>query len=94
MAIARAVVGRRDLVLADEPTAALDTVTAESIVSLLVELAGEGAAVLLTTHDTRLASWADRVVFLRDGRVIDDGDGEVRAWPDLSVTSRPEGPTL
>ena len=70
VAIARAVVGPRRLVLADEPTAALDTVTAEAIVRLLGRLAEDGAAVLMATHDTRLAGWADRVVPLRDGRLV------------------------
>lgn len=70
VAIARAVVGPRRLVLADEPTAALDTVTAEAIVRLLGRLATDGAAVLMATHDTRLAGWADRVVALRDGRIV------------------------
>jgi len=69
VAIARAVVGPRRLVLADEPTASLDTVNAEAITELLARLAGAGKAVLFTTHDSRLASWADRVVMLRDGRV-------------------------
>jgi putative ABC transport system ATP-binding protein len=70
VAIARAVVGPRRLVLADEPTAALDTVTAEAVVRLLGRLAEDGAAVLMATHDTRLAGWADRVVPLRDGRLV------------------------
>jgi lipoprotein-releasing system ATP-binding protein len=70
VAIARAVVGPRRLVLADEPTAALDTVTAEAIVRLLARLAEDGTAVLMATHDTRLAGWADRVVPLRDGRLV------------------------
>lgn len=70
VAIARAVVGERGLVLADEPTAALDTVAAEEIVELLASLAAGGAAVLMATHDTRLASWAHRVIGLRDGRSV------------------------
>lgn len=70
VAVARAVVGSRRVVLADEPTAALDTVAAESVVELLASLAADGAAVLLATHDSRLASWADRVVYLRDGRAV------------------------
>lgn len=74
VAIARATVGERRLVLADEPTAALDTVAAESIVELLSRLAAKGAGVLMATHDTRLAGWADRVIFLRDGRVRDATD--------------------
>lgn len=72
VAIARATAGDRKLLLADEPTAALDTRTAEHVVELLARLAAAGAAVLMATHDTRLASWADRVVYLRDGREADD----------------------
>ena len=71
VAVARAIVGDRPLVLADEPTAALDSVGAEAVVQLLADLAHVGRAVLLVTHDSRLASWADRVVVLRDGRVVD-----------------------
>jgi putative ABC transport system ATP-binding protein len=68
--VARAVVGDRKVVLADEPTAALDTVAAEEIVRLLASLAEAGTAVLMATHDTRLAGWADRVEHLRDGRQV------------------------
>jgi len=71
VAVARAVVGERRLVLADEPTAALDTAAAEGVVELLAELAAAGTSVLMATHDSRLASWADRVVVLRDGRAVD-----------------------
>jgi putative ABC transport system ATP-binding protein len=74
VAIARAVVGPRRLVLADEATAALDTHGAEAVIELLAGVAGAGAAVLMATHDTRLASWADRVVYLRDGREAVDPD--------------------
>jgi putative ABC transport system ATP-binding protein len=69
--IARAIAGDRAVVLADEPTGALDTVTGDLVVELLAELASQGTAVVLVTHETRLASWADRVVFLRDGRIVD-----------------------
>jgi putative ABC transport system ATP-binding protein len=69
--IASAIAGDRKVVLADEPTGALDTVTGDLVVALLAELAAEGTAVVLVTHETRLASWADRVVFLRDGRIVD-----------------------
>ena len=67
VAVARAVAGSRKLVLADEPTAALDTVAAERVVELLAGLAADGTAVLMATHDARLGSWADRVLYLRDG---------------------------
>lgn len=73
IAVARAVVGERRLVLADEPTGALDTLTGDAVIELLAGLpARHGTAVVLVTHEPRYASWADRVVFLRDGRVVDD----------------------
>jgi putative ABC transport system ATP-binding protein len=73
IAVARAVVGRRRLILADEPTGALDTMTGDQVIELLACLPGrEGTAVLLVTHEPRYASWADRVVFLRDGRIVDE----------------------
>jgi putative ABC transport system ATP-binding protein len=71
VALARAIVGHRELVLADEPTAALDTVTARGLVETLSQLASAGSAVVMTTHDSRLATYADRVVLLRDGRQVD-----------------------
>jgi putative ABC transport system ATP-binding protein len=71
VAIARAVVGERRLVLADEPTGALDSVNGEAVMRLLRETSRAGAAVVVVTHDAQLAAWADRVVFLRDGRVVD-----------------------
>jgi putative ABC transport system ATP-binding protein len=71
VAIARAVVGKRRLLLADEPSGALDSVNAEEVMRLLHEACKRGVAAVVVTHDAQLASWADRVVFLRDGRVID-----------------------
>ena len=72
VAIARALVGDRRLVLADEPTGALDSQTGEAVMALLRERVDGGAAGVLVTHDARHAAWADRVVFLRDGRVVDE----------------------
>jgi putative ABC transport system ATP-binding protein len=72
VAIARAVVGERALLLADEPTGALDTVAGEAILELLSARRDAGAAVVLVTHEPRFAGWADRVVFLRDGKIIDE----------------------
>jgi len=69
VAIARGLVGPRFVLLADEPTGALDEVTAESIMHILRRKCDEGAATLLVTHDPSLAAWADRVVRLRDGRI-------------------------
>jgi putative ABC transport system ATP-binding protein len=73
IAIARAVIGDRRLLLADEPTGALDTVNGDQVVELLAGLARDrGVSVVMVTHDPRFASWADRVIFLRDGRVVDE----------------------
>ena len=72
VAIARALVGDRRLVLADEPTGALDSVTGETVLELLRARVDAGAAGVLVTHEARHAGWADRVVFLRDGRVVDE----------------------
>ncbi|MET9251379.1 ABC transporter ATP-binding protein [Nonomuraea sp. NPDC003709] len=74
VAIARALVGERRLVLADEPTGALDTRTGDEILQILRARCDAGAAVLLVTHEPRYAAWADRVVFLRDGMVADSTD--------------------
>jgi putative ABC transport system ATP-binding protein len=71
VAIARAVIGDRRLLLADEPTGALDSVNGESVMRLLRDACGDGVAGVVVTHDAQLASWAHRVVFLRDGRVVD-----------------------
>ncbi len=71
VAIARAVVGDRRLLLADEPTGALDSVNGEAVMRLVRAACKRGVAGVIVTHDAQLASWADRVVFLRDGRVVD-----------------------
>ena len=79
VAIARAVVGDRRLLLADEPTGALDSVNGEDVMRLLRRACERGVAGAIVTHDAQLAAWADRVVFLRDGRMVDQ-------------TTRPAGP--
>jgi putative ABC transport system ATP-binding protein len=72
VAIARAMVGERRLLLADEPSGALDSANAQAVMRLLLDACKEGGmAAVVVTHDAQLASWADRVVFLRDGRVTD-----------------------
>ena len=72
VAIARALVGPRRLVLADEPTGALDSRTGEWVLRLLRSRCDAGASGVLVTHEARHAAWADRVVFLRDGAMVDD----------------------
>lgn len=69
VAIARALVGPRRLLLADEPTGALDSNTGAAILELLRDRADRGAAVVMVTHESRFAAWADRTVYLRDGRI-------------------------
>jgi putative ABC transport system ATP-binding protein len=71
VAIARAVVGGRKLLLADEPSGALDSTNAEAVMRLILAACHRGLAAIVVTHDAQLASWADRIVFLRDGRVVD-----------------------
>lgn len=81
VAIARAVVGGRQLLLADEPSGALDSTNAESVMRLILAACHRGLAAVMVTHDAQLASWADRVVFLRDGRIVDQ----------TMATENPEG---
>ncbi|WP_030718757.1 ABC transporter ATP-binding protein [Streptomyces sp. NRRL F-2580] len=88
VAIARALVGDRRLVLADEPTGALDSETGESVLSLLRSRCDAGAAGVLVTHEPRFAAWADRVVFLRDGSVVDE---TLRSRPDSLLSGQAAG---
>jgi putative ABC transport system ATP-binding protein len=71
VAIARAVVGERSLLLADEPSGALDSVNGEAVMRMILAACHRGVAAMVVTHDAQLASWADRVVFIRDGRIVD-----------------------
>jgi putative ABC transport system ATP-binding protein len=81
VAIARAIVGSRRVLLADEPTGALDSINGEGVMRLLRTHCDTGGAGLLVTHDAAHAAWADRVVFLRDGRIVDESFPASR--PDL-----------
>jgi putative ABC transport system ATP-binding protein len=87
VAIARAVVGDRHLLLADEPSGALDSVNAEAVMRLLRAACHRGVAGVVVTHDAQLAAWADRVVFLRDGRVVDQT--AIPAGPESLLTPGP-----
>jgi len=79
VAIARAIVGNPSIILADEPTAALDGANGQAVMKLLAEIARErGHAVLIVTHDPRLLPFADRVVHIEDGRIIAEERGGIR----------------
>lgn len=82
VAIGRALVGGRKILLADEPTGALDSITGESVMRLLRAHCSDGGTAILVTHDAAHAAWADRVVFLRDGRIVDE------ARPDTAASVR------
>jgi putative ABC transport system ATP-binding protein len=71
VAIARAVVGQRRLLLADEPSGALDSANGNVVMEIIRAACKRGIAAVIVTHDAHLASWADRVVFLKDGRIIE-----------------------
>jgi putative ABC transport system ATP-binding protein len=71
VAIARALVGDPAIVLADEPTAALDSVSGRTVLELLRGLAAAGRAIVLVTHDSRAVAYADRIVSIEDGRLRD-----------------------
>ena len=77
VAIARAIVNRPRMILADEPTGALDTVTAEEIMQLFAQLNAEGVTIVLVTHEEEIAEHARRIIRFRDGRVIADDRREV-----------------
>jgi putative ABC transport system ATP-binding protein len=87
VAIARAVVGNRKLLLADEPSGALDSANGEAVMRMLVAACHRGVAAVVVTHDAQLASWADRVVFIRDGRMVDQTMPP--ASPESLLQSRP-----
>lgn len=73
VAIARALVANPALILADEPTGNLDTRASDEIAGLLRQVTKEwGRTVVMVTHDPRIAAYADRIVFLKDGRIVDD----------------------
>ncbi|MGH9016523.1 MAG: ABC transporter ATP-binding protein, partial [Acidimicrobiales bacterium] len=89
VAIARAVVGDRHLLLADEPSGALDSTNGETVMRMILGACKRGTAAVVVTHDAQLASWADRVVFLRDGRMVDQTVPPLTAEALLEETSHP-----
>jgi putative ABC transport system ATP-binding protein len=77
VAIARSVVGERKRLLADEPSGALDSANGEAVMRMILDACKRGVAAVVVTHDAHLASWADRVIFLRDGRSVDHIDTDL-----------------
>jgi putative ABC transport system ATP-binding protein len=84
VAIARSVVGDRKLLLADEPSGALDSTNSEVVMRMIVDACKRGVAAVVVTHDAHLASWADRVLLLRDGRAVDHAGSDL---PDPSLAA-------
>ncbi|WP_040224753.1 ABC transporter ATP-binding protein [Bhargavaea cecembensis] len=72
VAIARALINHPSVILADEPTGALDSKTGAQIMELLTELNREGKTVIIVTHEEEIAAYADRVIVLRDGLIVED----------------------
>ena len=70
VAIARSFTGSRNLLLADEPTGALDSRTGEEVVRVLREKVNQGATAVIVTHDAKCAAWADRIITIRDGVLV------------------------
>ncbi|HML43812.1 ABC transporter ATP-binding protein [Hyphomicrobium zavarzinii] len=87
VAIARAIVNNPKILLADEPTGALDTKTSEEIMQVFTALNREGITVVLVTHEPEIALWAGRRITFRDGRIIDD----VRQTPITAAAPPPAG---
>ena len=92
VAIARAIAGKPSILLADEPTGALDSRTGEEVISLFQDLNSQGRTVLLVTHDERVAAHCRRVVRLQDGRIISDttNPNPLDAREELSRMPAPE----
>ncbi len=78
VAIARALVNAPSIILADEPTGNLDTQSSEEILELLHQLHGQGATIVMVTHEPGIANHAERVIFLRDGQIVSDKLNGVR----------------
>jgi putative ABC transport system ATP-binding protein len=88
VSIARALVGRPSVILADEPTGALDSRTGREVLEMLQDLHGQGHTVVLITHDNSIAVQAQRIIRLEDGRVVYDGPASA---PEAVVTPRAAG---
>lgn len=93
VAIARALAGDPGIILADEPTAALDSRTGRGIMEMLRDLAHKhGRAVVIVTHDPRVLEFADRTIHMEDGKIVSDSNDPANApaeWPAVQIVSYP-----
>ena len=88
VSIARALVGRPSVILADEPTGALDSRTGREVLAMLQDIHRQGNTVVLITHDNSIAVQAQRIIRLEDGHVVYDGPSDA---PEAVVTPRAAG---
>jgi len=88
VAVARAVVGKPSILLADEPTGNLDSRNSEQVMELLEELHKDGATICMVTHDPRFARYAERSIHLFDGRVVEEEQGTQREHDQREVEQR------
>jgi putative ABC transport system ATP-binding protein len=88
VAVARAVVGKPSILLADEPTGNLDSRNSEAVMELLSELHKEGATICMVTHDPRFARYAGRTIHLFDGRVVEEEQGPQREAEERELAER------
>ena len=93
VAIARALVNQPQLILADEPTGALDSQTSEDIMRLLVDLNHKGMTVVLVTHESDIAAWARRRLVFKDGLIVQDVEQSTRAAWDAALAPSSVGTT-
>jgi len=85
VAIARAIVTQPDIVMADEPTGNLDSATGKQVMELFTELNRSGTTIVLVTHDPNVASYAERVLHLRDGQIVRETTGKGAEGANLSL---------
>ncbi|MDP3735997.1 MAG: MacB family efflux pump subunit [Hyphomonadaceae bacterium] len=91
VSIARALINGGEVILADEPTGALDTTTGEEVMRILRQLNSEGRTIIIVTHDAQVADHADRIIELRDGEVVADNRKPGARMPTGNLMPRPEG---